>query len=371
MAIAADYTHMARALALARRGVYSTHPNPRVGCVIVRDGRVVGEGWHRRAGEPHAEILALQRAGEAAAGATAYVTLEPCCHQGRTGPCTSALAEAGVARVVAAMEDPNPSVRGRGLEQLRDAGIQVESGLSAAEAAALNAGFVKRMMTGRPFVRAKLAMSLDGRTAMASGESQWITGPDARRDVQRLRARSDAIMTGIGTVLADDPQLNVRAGLLGAPPHGGDWRQPMRVVVDPRLSTPATARILSAPGGVLIATTCDEEDVRDQLAAAGADIVRLPGSADQVDLAALLEHLGGLEVNEVLLETGATLGGAMLQAGLVDELVVYVAPVLMGDEARGLFRLPGLERLADRVELSVRDIRAVGADWRITAVPRT
>lgn len=352
---------MALALQLAARGLYTTDPNPRVGCVIVRDGEVVGTGWHRRAGEPHAEVYALREAGERAQGATAYVTLEPCCHHGRTPPCSEALIRAGVARVVAAMEDPNPKVAGSGLAQLQQAGIAVESGLLQAQAEDLNPGFVKRMRHGRPYVRCKLAMSLDGRTAMASGESKWITGEAARRDVQRLRARSSAIMTGIGTVLADDPSLNVRLDF------GQGARQPLRVVLDPRLRMPEHARMLALPGQTLVLTCADDPDAAARLAAAGGEVARLPAYGDGLDLHAVVGHLAERQVNEVLLETGATLAGAMLAAGLIDELVLYVAPHIMGSGARGLFRLPGLERMEDRIELDILDIRAVGRDWRITA----
>ncbi len=356
---------MSRALELAARGLYTTDPNPRVGCVLVRDGEVVGEGWHERAGEPHAEVHALRAAGERARGATAYVTLEPCSHHGRTPPCADALVQAGVARVVAAMTDPNPQVAGQGLARLEAAGIAVASGLLAGEAEALNPGFVMRMRAGRPYVRAKLAMSLDGRTAMASGESKWITGDAARFDVQRLRARSSAILTGLGTVLADDPSMNVR---LGEDEYAGALRQPLRVVLDPRLSTPPTARMLTLPGRTLVVTACDEEEPREALQAAGADVLLLPAREDVIDLPELLRELAALEINEILLETGATLSGAMLEAGLIDELVVYLAPHLMGDGARGLFHLPGLERMEQRVALEICDIRAVGADWRVTAV---
>lgn len=360
-----DIAHMSRALQLAARGVHSTDPNPRVGCVLVRDDQVVGEGWHEVAGGPHAEVLALQQAGDAADGATAYVTLEPCCHHGKTPPCSEALLKAGVARVVAAMEDPNPQVAGKGLQQLREAGIEVAGGLLQAEAEALNPGFVQRMREQRPYLRCKLAMSLDGRTAMASGESQWITGEAARHDVHRLRARSSAIMSGIGTVLADDPSLTVREpdGTL-AP------RQPLRVVLDPHLSTPTGARFLQQPGRSLIVTATEEPEVQQQLEQAGAEVIYLPHGADAIDLPGLMGELAAREVNEVLLETGAILSGAALRAGLIDELIVYMAPKLMGDGARGLFHTPGLESLADAVELEISDIRAVGRDWRITAIPR-
>lgn len=362
-----DYQYMARALQLAERGLYSTDPNPRVGCVLVRDGEVVGEGWHMRAGEPHAEVHALRAAGERGRGATAYVTLEPCAHHGRTPPCADALIEAGVARVVAAMSDPNPQVAGKGLQRLVEAGIAVQSGLMEAQAQALNAGFVMRMRHGRPYVRCKLAMSMDGRTAMASGESKWISGEEARADVHRLRARSSAIVTGVGTLLSDDPSLTIRHA--HEPPEGG-WRQPLRVVLDPHLSTPESASMLRQPGRTWIVTATDEPALAQRLAAAGAEVVLLPGSADAIDLALLLERLAGEQINEVLLETGATLSGAMLRAGLMDELVLYMAPHLMGDSARGLFHLPGLDSMEQRIELEISDVRAVGRDWRITAKPR-
>ncbi len=370
MSKSADHRFMARAVKLAERGLYTTDPNPRVGCVIVRDDQIVGEGWHERTGEPHAEVHALKQAGDKAKQATVYVSLEPCAHRGRTPACTKALIKAGVSRVVAAMFDPNPKVSTRGLEKLHEAGIQVEHGVLQAEAEALNPGFIMRMEKGRPMVRCKLAMSLDGRTAMASGESKWITGPDARRDVQRLRARSSAILVGMGTVLADNPSLRVRAEDIGQPPPAGGWRQPLRVVVDPHLSTPLDAKVLEPPGRTLIATRSDDDELVDALRKKGADVLRFPGSADTVDLRALLEHLAELEINEVMTETGATLSGALLRAGLIDEMVIYIAPTLMGAEARGLFSLPGLDHLGDRIDVEITDMRAMGRDWRMTAKPK-
>lgn len=362
---------MARAIALARRGLFTTDPNPRVGCVLVRAGRVVGEGFHRRAGGPHAERNALAQAGGDARGATAYVSLEPCCHHGRTPPCTQGLIEAGVGRVIAAMRDPNPRVAGQGLERLSAAGVEVEQGLLETEARALNPGFIQRMEQGRPYVRCKLAMSLDGRTAMAGGESQWITSPAARADVQRLRARSSAIVTGVETVLADDPFMNVRlnaAELSGMYPDD-PVRQPLRVVLDSHLRMPPTARMLALPGTTLVLHTGGRPAIADALRAAGAELAQVPAARGRVDLAAALSHLAGREINEVLLETGPTLAGAALARGLIDELVVYLAPHLMGDGARGLFHLPGLERMEQRVGLEFIDVRAVGPDWRITARP--
>ena len=360
----ADHGYMARALQLAANGLYTTHPNPRVGCVIVgageNAGKVVGEGWHARAGEPHAEVHALAQAGAHARGATAYVTLEPCCHHGRTPPCADALIEAGVARVVMAMVDPNPKVAGQGLAWLGAAGITTESGVLQAQAEALNAGFMMRMREHRPYVRCKLAMSLDGRTAMASGESKWITSDAARADVQRLRASSAAILTSIGTVLADDPALTVRMG--------GVARQPLRVVVDSQLRISPQARLLSAPGNALIVTTA-QDDVRSvKLMSENVTVSVQPARQGQVDLTALMQMLAvEHEINEVLVEAGPTLNGALLDAGLIDEVIIYMAPHLMGDAARGLFHLPGLQHMSQRIALDIQDIRAVGQDWRITA----
>ncbi|MFZ1639875.1 MAG: bifunctional diaminohydroxyphosphoribosylaminopyrimidine deaminase/5-amino-6-(5-phosphoribosylamino)uracil reductase RibD [Candidatus Contendobacter sp.] len=352
-----DYRYMARALTLARRGLTSTDPNPRVGCVLVKEGAIVGEGWHRRTGEAHAEVIALDAAGEQARGATAYVTLEPCCHYGRTPPCTDALLSAGVIRVVAAMADPNPQVAGRGLEILRTAGVAVDCGLLETEARALNPGFIQRMTQGRPFVRLKLAMSLDGRTALASGESQWLTGAAARQDVQRFRARASAILSGIGTVLADDPSLNVR--LPEAP------RQPLRVILDSGLRTPPTARTLRLPGSVLIFTAVADPATQAPLRAAGAEIIVVSRGGSSLDLHAVMAELARRECNEVHVECGSTLAGALLQAGLVNELVVYLAPLLLGDRARGLFQLPELTRMSERTELEIVETRAVGRDWRV------
>ena len=358
-----DCQHMARALVLARRGLFTTDPNPRVGCVVVKGGRVVGEGWHVRAGERHAEINALRFAGEASRGATAYVTLEPCCHYGRTPPCTQALVTAGVAKVHAAMRDPNPRVAGQGLAELQAAGVAVDCGLMEQQARDLNPGYIRRMTGGRPFVRCKLAMSMDGRTAMASGESRWITGEAARADVHSLRARSSAIMTGIGTVVADDPLLSVRISGEAAP------RQPLRVILDSDLRAPHTARIFHGEGRVLVFTTVADESRHGPLLSVGAEVQVAPGHALGLDLQAVMVMLAARDVNEVHLECGATLAGAMLQAGLIDELIVYVAPVLMGDAARGLFHLPELSRMSERITVDIIDVRAIGLDWRVTARP--
>lgn len=360
---------MAEALQLAERGLYSTDPNPRVGCLLVRDGVVVGRGWHRRAGGPHAEVEALRMAGVAARGATAYVTLEPCNHHGRTPPCTEALINAGVVRVVAAMEDPNPQVAGGGFAALRQAGIEVESGLLGTAAAALNPGFIRRMGEGRPLVRLKLAMSLDGRTALHNGASKWITGAAARADVQRLRARSSAILTGSGTVLADDPALTVRdLDVSGDHPPELPLRQPLRVVVDSELRMPSTARLLREPGEVMIFTTRSTDDpAAQQLSAAGARIERLAASGQGIDLSALLERLAALHCNEVLAECGPTLAGSLVQQGLVDELWIYLAPLLLGDAARPLLHLPVIEQMSERWPLLIDEIRPLGNDWRIRA----
>lgn len=350
----ADRRFMARALRLAERGLYTTDPNPRVGCVLTRDDDVVAEGWHRRAGEPHAERLALEQAGSRASGCTVYVTLEPCAHRGRTGPCAEALVAAGVSRVVAAMADPNPQVNGGGMASLQAAGIRSETGLMEAEARRLNPGFVARWERNRPWVRLKMAGSLDGRSAMASGESQWITGPEARQDVQRWRARSSAILTGIGTVLADDPRLSVRLE--------DAKRQPLRVVVDTRGRTPASARLLDGTAPVLLATGGGTP------VPAGAEVFACPAGGG-VDLGALMAELARREVNEVWVEAGPTLGGALLQAGLVDELLVYVAPRLLGSAARPLLDLPGLERLDQAPGLRWIETRRVGEDLRLRLVP--
>ncbi len=360
MFAAADHRFMARALRLAALGLYSTAPNPRVGCVLVRDGKIVGEGWHQRAGSPHAEVHALQAAGSAAAGATAYVSLEPCSHYGRTPPCADALIAAGVTRVVAAMEDPNPEVCGRGLARLRAAGIDVACGLLADEARELNPGFVARMARGRPWLRLKLASSLDGKTALENGSSQWITGAAARHDGHRWRARACAILSGIGTVRHDDPQLNVR-GVEGA-------RQPLKVIVDSRLELSPQARVFDG-GNLLLATACADAGRMSALRAQGAEIVSLPAAGGQVDLPALLQALAQRGVNELHVEAGARLNGALLAAGLVDEILLYMAPCLLGNTAHGLFDLPVLTSLQEKHRLEVRDVRSVGSELRLVLRP--
>jgi diaminohydroxyphosphoribosylaminopyrimidine deaminase/5-amino-6-(5-phosphoribosylamino)uracil reductase len=356
----ADVEMMARALRAAERGLYTAHPNPRVGCVIVRDGEVVGEGYHAQTGGPHAEVVALDAAAGMARGATAYVTLEPCCHHGRTPPCTEALAAAGIARVVTGAADPNPRVDGGGVARLREAGIEVEEGVLRAACEALNAGFNSRMQRGRPLVRVKQAVSIDGRTALASGISQWISGAASRADVQRWRARSSAILTGVGTVLADDPSLNVRDTGLGV------RTQPLRVVVDSRLRMPPTARLLGLAGRTLVVCAEPAADRQAALLAAGATVEAMPGQDGRVDLAALLRRLGELEMNELLVEAGPTLNGALLQAGLVDELLIYQAAHVLGSGARGLFNLPDLERMDQRPAFVLADVRRTGDDLRLT-----
>lgn len=364
-----DIRMMARALQLARRGQYSARPNPHVGCVLVRDGVVIGEGFTCPAGGNHAEIEALQAAGDAR-GATAYVTLEPCSHHGRTGPCADALVKAGVARVVVAIPDPNPLVAGQGLEKLRAAGVAVECGVLEGEARAVIPGYIARMTRGRGRVRAKLAMSLDGRTAMASGESHWITGPAARRDVQRLRAMSCAILTGVGTVLADDCALTVRQNELGLSPQAAQLataRPPLRVVLDSTLRTPSAAKVLDGSAPTLL---CHDESVSvpTALMRAKSECLALRRDATGLDLNALMAHLAAQQCNEILVESGPRLAGALLQAGLLDELIVYMAPALLGDQARPLLEL-SLQHMADKVQLRWEDVRKVGTDWRFTVVP--
>ncbi|EKY3089274.1 bifunctional diaminohydroxyphosphoribosylaminopyrimidine deaminase/5-amino-6-(5-phosphoribosylamino)uracil reductase RibD [Cronobacter dublinensis] len=360
-----DEFYMARALTLAGQGRFTTHPNPRVGCVIVNDGAIVGEGFHLRAGEPHAEVHALRMAGDRARGATAYVTLEPCSHHGRTPPCCDALINAGVARVVAAMQDPNPQVAGRGLYRLQQAGIDVSHGLMMSEAEALNKGFLKRMRTGFPFIQLKLGASLDGRTAMASGESQWITSPQARRDVQRLRAESHAILTTSATVLADDPSMTVRWDELGEDTQAlyprENLRQPLRIVLDRQNQVTPAHKIVNQPGETWLARATPDDAVWP----AGVEQLPTPVHNGKLDLVLLMMQLGKRQVNSLWVEAGPQLAGALLQAGLVDELIVYMAPTLLGSEARGLFALPGLERLCDAPRLEFRDVVQVGPDLRL------
>lgn len=348
---------MSKALQLARRGRYTADPNPCVGCVLVRNGAIIGEGWHVRAGQAHAEINALADAGDAR-DATAYVTLEPCSHVGRTGPCCDALIAAGVTRVVVAMQDPNPLVSGQGLWRLAAAGIEVTCGVLGDDAAALNAGFIKHMRTGRPLLTSKLAMSLDGRTAMASGESRWITSAAARQDVHRLRAASSAVLTGINTVLADDPALTARLD--------EDIEQPVRVVLDSALQMPVQAKMAGLPGKTLILTGSTDPAKRERLQQAGFEVHRLDVAEDQrLKLEHVLDFLGRQQLNSVLVEAGPVLNGALLEKRLVDRWIVYAAPCIMGDAARGLFHVLGMQAMADRIQLQLLDVRQVGPDLRL------
>ena len=351
---------MSRAIHLARRGLHTTDPNPRVGCVLVREETVLAEGWHQHAGEPHAEINALNAIGHDANGATCYITLEPCAHTGRTPPCTDALINANVSRVIVSMVDPNPEVSGKGLDTLHRAGIQVEHGLLSSEAKKLNPGFIKRMEDSLPYVRCKLAMSMDGRTALTNGESRWISSDAARSDVQRLRARSSAIMTGIGTVVADDPSLDVRL-------DGFDGKQPLRVIIDSSLRMPCNARMLSLPGRTLVVTKSQDGAKQQALQLAGAEVILVDHHAGLSWLQSVLQYLAvHEEVNEILLEAGASLSGGMLTDGLLDEIVIYMAPSLLGQDARPLFKLPEIGSMSERIRIGTYEIRMIGKDLRIT-----
>ncbi len=361
MSAAIDEKMMRRAVELARNGLYSCDPNPRVGCVIEWNGEMLGEGWHARAGEAHAEIAALAAAGASARDATVYVTLEPCCHHGRTPPCVDALIEARVARVVIAMKDPNKKVAGGGIKALKKAGIKVECGLLKEDAAELNRGFIHRCETGRPRVTLKMAASLDGRTAMKSGESRWITSEASRADVHLLRAQSSAIITGSGTMIADDPSLTARHV------DGAEYeRQPMRVIVDSTLRTPSSAKCFQLPGRTIIATVVESGPAWQPYEDQGVELFCMP-DGDKVDLDTLISTLGDMECNDVMIEAGACLAGAFLHNNLVDSLSIYLAPKFMGSHARGMFHMPGVDALSDSVDLSVTDITRVGDDIRITA----
>jgi len=354
----ADQEFMCRALALAERGLFTTTPNPRVGCVIVRDGAVVGEGFHERAGGPHAETNALGAAGARAEGATAYVTLEPCSHHGRTPPCADALIAAKVRRVVVATGDPNPKVAGEGFARLRAGGVEVATGLLEEDARELNIGFVSRLTRGRPWVRLKVAATLDGKTALANGRSQWLTGEPARRDGHRWRARACAVLTGIGTVKDDDPRLTVRE--VETP------RQPLKVLVDSRLEVPLGARVLEG-GNVLVAAASADGAKIAALRAGGAEVVVLPNAAGKVELGDLMRELARRELNEVHVEAGVRLNGSLVAAGVVDELLVYLAPALIGESGQGMFGLPPMERLGEKVGLRLMDVARIGDDLRVRA----
>jgi len=373
-----DRRYLARAIELAGNGLYTTDPNPRVGCVIVKDNKVIAEGWHERAGGPHAEVMALQNADQSVQGADVYVSLEPCSHHGRTPPCSDALVDAKVSRVIIAGLDPNPKVSGQGVEKLSQAGIAVvcepfEDMKRQAEQ--LNPGFIKRMHCRLPYVRVKIAASLDGRTAMASGESKWITSDAAREDVQRLRARSSAILTGIGTVLLDDPSLNVRISTqeLQSKVEFTDQDLPTRVILDSQLRTPFGASLLSLPGKTLVYTLSSDGNKIRSLTKSGdvssTEVVQVPADNGYVNLEAVLRDLGERQYNEVMVEAGARLNGALLEAGLVDEFVIYQAPVLLGDQAKPMFMLPTISKMSEKIELSIRDTRQIGVDWRIIAHP--
>lgn len=376
---AADHLYMTRALQLAEQGLFSTTPNPRVGCVIVKNSKIVGEGAHLKAGAPHAEVFALKQAGAAAIGATLYVTLEPCNHLGLTPPCSQAIIDAGITEVICSMQDPNPLVAGQGLAHLQANHIKVASGLMQAQAEALNPGFISRMIKNKPFIRSKIASSLDGKTALANGESKWITSDEARADVQNWRARSCAILTGIGTVLADNPRMSVRArsnspSILTGEGWGEGWRngaairQPLKVIVDSDLRTPIDAQILQG-GNVLIAFAKDAQLKSAQLLSAGAELLCIPNEHGRVCLKTLLSHLTSQQINEVLVEGGEGLNGALLQAGLIDELIIYYAPKLMGSAAKGLFALPEITQMKQAIALQIIDLRQIGPDIRLRAKP--
>jgi len=351
-----DHAYMSQALQLAEKGLYSTSPNPRVGCVIVRDGKIAGCGWHIQTGQPHAEINALSIAGGSAQGATVYLTLEPCSHYGRTHPCVEALVRAKVAKTIIAMQDPNPLVAGKGISLLKQSGIKVLVGLMEERAKDLNVGFVSRMTNNRPWVRMKIAASLDGKTALNNGVSQWITGEAARHDGHRLRARSCAVLTGIGTVLEDDPQLSVR--------FIETSRQPLRIIIDSRLEIPTIARVLRGEGELIFTTTDNKEKI-SALKEVGARPIILPNKKGKIDLAGLMQLLADFEINELLIEAGNRLSGAFIREGLVDELIIYLAPHLIGNRAMGMLQLPELTDLSEKYNLKIKDLRMVGEDIRI------
>jgi diaminohydroxyphosphoribosylaminopyrimidine deaminase / 5-amino-6-(5-phosphoribosylamino)uracil reductase len=355
-----DHLYMTRALQLAEQGLFTTRPNPRVGCVIVKDGKIIGEGAHLKAGEPHAEVFAIQQAGAAAKGATLYVTLEPCSHTGRTPPCSQAVVNAGISKVIAAMQDPNPQVAGSGLAHLQAHGIETASGLMQAQAIELNPGFISRMTRQKPFVRCKIAASLDGKTALSNGVSQWISSEPARLDVQYWRASSCAILTGIGTVLADNPSMTVRDIAIN--------HQPLKVIVDSQLQTPINSKILQG-GNVLIAFASDAQNKSAELFKAGAELLCIPNVDGKVCLNTLLSHLAAREINEVLCEAGEGLNGALLAQNLIDELLIYYAPKLMGSAAKNMFDMPALTAMHQSIDLQILDMRQIGVDIRLRARP--
>lgn len=375
-----DHTYMSLALRLAEQGLYTTQPNPRVGCVIVKNNQIIGQGAHLKAGEPHAEVFALRQAGLGAKDADIYVTLEPCSHHGRTPPCVEAVIAAKPKRVIIAMQDPNPLVAGRGIAALRAQGIEVVVGVMEIEARALNVGFISRMTRGLPYVRCKVAASLDGRTALNNGKSQWITSEPARLDVQHWRAQSCAIITGIGTVLADNPSMTVRnintpSPLVGEGwGEGGDIRQPLRVIVDSRLQTSSNCKMLDAAmlktSPVMIAYAHDVHHKVTALTLAGAELIHLPDCNGRVDLRELLALLAQRGINEVLLEAGQSLNGAFLQAGLIDEFILYYAPKLMGGDAKAMFVMPEFTDMQQAIDLQILDIRQIGQDLRLRAQPK-
>ncbi len=356
MSLDQDTIFMAIAIKLAKKGRFTTDPNPNVGCVLVLKGEVVAKGWHANAGQDHAEVNALKQVTDVK-GATAYVTLEPCSHYGKTEPCCDALIAANIKRVVVAMQDPNPLVAGKGLKKMQEAGLIVECGILQQDAEALNQGYIKRMTTGFPFVRSKLGMSLDGRTAMASGESQWITSPQSRMDVQSLRAESSVILTGINTVLADDPSLNVRLDV--------EVKQPIRVILDSLLQVPLTAKMLTLAGENWILTVSEDKKKIRRLESAGFQVFQLKNNENRLDLEAVMIFLGQKQINTVLVEAGAILNGALLKQSIVDEWVVYMAPCILGDQGRGLFHLPKMQIMDDKKQLKITNVRQVGPDLRL------
>lgn len=355
---AADYTFMAEAIRLAEKGLYTTSPNPRVGCVIVKNHQIIGRGWHEKAGQPHAEINALKQAASEVKGSTVYVTLEPCCHYGRTPPCTDALINAGIAKLIIAAQDPNPRVAGKGIKQLKAAGIEVQYGLLEAQANQLNSGFASRMTRQRPRITVKIASSLDGKIALANGDSQWITGEAARTDVHRLRARSCAILTGINTVKHDDPELSVR--------HVQTTRQPLRVILDNRLEIATNAKVLQKPGSLIFTTLQDNQKI-DSLSEKGAQVIVLPSPTGKLNLVEVMSTLAELEINELFVEAGSTLSGALIENRLVDEIIIYFAPIVLGNHAQSMLNLPELASLSQKWQLEIKEIDKVGSDIKITA----